>query len=328
MNVAELKNTILKKGWHFRFKSPNPLKKDAFGWKNLEQVDKEYGGFEAYLKKIAESQKLRELNIEAKAKNGSGWLNKGLFLVVIEPIGNIGSIEKEEKEEPIIPIKNTEHIKNHEDTNSTNSTTPMEDLKTHIENSAMKTELRFLQADNDRLKESNKKLDQKNEELFNEVSKLSRELATNNAKLDLDYRKKELELMAGQKAGLSGIVEEVKNLDPKTIALFGSFLQPNNKNFQKFLEGGDNENGGGEASLNGPKHENSDVQDFIENSIYPMLTGAKAAEVGMIGGLIEYFLKYPDHLVAAYKKFLPGAINDLKGDEGKKDDDDLDEDDK
>lgn len=319
MQITELKNKILNKGFFFRFVSPNPLKKKDFGWKNLEQVDKEHGGFESYLKKIAESQKLRELNIELRAKNGSGWLNKGIFLVQIEPVENIGSIEGEQKNGPITPTISTPKIDTViDDTQKTNSTTPMEDLKTHIENASMKTELMFLKQENDRLKESNKKLDQKNEQLFNEVSQLTREVSTAGAKFDLDFRKKELELMAGQKAGLSGIVDEIKQMDPATIALFGSFLQPNNKNFQSFLNKGSSDNS--EASLNGPKHDNAEVQDFIENSIYPMLTGAKAAEVGMIGGLIEYFIKYPDHLVAAYKKFLPGAEVNLKGD-----DDDLDE---
>lgn len=314
MDVTELKNKILAKGWHFKFISPNPLKKGQFGWKNLEEVNKEYGGFEEYLKKIAESQNLNELNIECRSKNGSGWLKRGIFLVQIKKVENIGSIEGEVKNEPIIPIKKVEHIVNHEDTKSTNST-PMEDLKTHIENAAMKTELQFTKADNERLKESNKKLDQKNEELYNEVSRLTRELSTNSAVKDLEFQKKELELLSKQKAGLSGIVDEIKNMDPQTIALFGSFLQPNNKNFQNFLNKGTGDNDGGDSFLNGSKHSNSDVQDFIENSIYPMLTGAKAAEVGMIGGLIEYFLKYPDHLVAAYKKFLPGAVVDLKGDD-------------
>lgn len=345
MKVSELKNKILTKAWLFRFISPNPLKKNDFGWKTLDQVEKEYGGFESYLKKIAESQNLKQLNIQAKSKNGSGFLNRGIFLVEIEPIDNVEKVEEQKKVESIGSInQNTvtqkvvdfDTAKSYEVKNEipiTNTVkTPMEDLKTHIENASMKTELMFLKQDNERLKESNKKLDQKNEELFNEVSKLTRELATDKEKNNLEFQRKELELLSKQKGGLSGIVEEVKNLDPKTIALFGSFLQPNNKNFQKFLEDGSGGEGG-DASLNGPKHENSDTQDFIQHSIIPMLAEAPSGVVGMIGGLIEYFIKYPDHLVATYKKWLPGAdINPKKGTNGTDGtggtDDDLDEDEK
>ena len=309
MTISELKTKILGKGWHFRFISPNPFKKKDFGWKNLEQVDKEYGGFEPYLKKIAESQSLKQLNIECRAKNGSGFLNKGIFLVDIEPIEKIEEEKKVESIGSINPIQTPEPIVNHEI--KKDISTPMEDLKTHIENASMKTELRFLQSENERLKESNKKLDHKNEELFNEVSKLSRELSTVSAKTDLDYQKKELELMSKQKGGLSGIVDEVKNMDPKTLGMIISVFQPKNEAVKALMN--DNGGNGGESSLNGTKHENADTQDFIENSIYPMLTDAPSGAVGMIGGLIEYFIKYPEHLVATYKKWLPGANIDDKG---------------
>lgn len=325
MTASELKNKIFAKGWFFRFKSENPLKKNAFGWKNLELVDKEYGGFEPYLKKISESQGLKSINIEARSKNGTGWTNRGIWCVETETIGNIGKIEPVKTNTSINPINSTNSTKNtetnisNEDTKST--TMEKHDLTTHIENASMKTELRFLQADNDRLKESNKKLDQKNEELFNEVSKLTRELATDKTKNDLEFQKKTLELEKGQKSGLSGIVDEIKNMDPETIALFGSFIQPNNKNFQKFLEKGksnDNNDNSGEGFLNGTPHENKEVQEFIEQSIYPMLTSASPAVVGMLGGLIEYFTKNEtgnQHLAATYKKWLPGAVPDMKGTE-------------
>ena len=32
MTISELKNKILAKGWQFKFISPNPLKKNDFGW--------------------------------------------------------------------------------------------------------------------------------------------------------------------------------------------------------------------------------------------------------------------------------------------------------
>jgi len=312
MTIGELKNKIIAGGWHFRFLSPNPFNKSDFDWKTLAEVDKNYGGFESYLKKIAESQKLKQLNINTKAKNGTSFLNKGIFLVDIEPVENVGNVEKTEKTVTTNSINSTnpisvtevEEIKKPKENPITTHIPPMEDLKTHIENASMKTELRFLQAENERLKETNKKLDHKNEELFNEVSKLTRELATDKTKNDLEFQKKELELLQKQKGGLSGIVDEVKNMDPKTLGMIISVFQPNNQAVKALMSS--DENSGG-SSLNGPKHENSEVQDYIEHSIYPMLTNAPAGSVGMIGGLIEYFIKYPDHLVATYKKWLPGV---------------------
>lgn len=317
MTVIELKNKILSKGWLFRFISPNPLKKNDFGWKTMEQVNKEHGGFEEYVKKISETQGLKQLNFDTKAKNGSGFLNKGIFLVDIEPVEKIENIENNESINSINSTATKEPIENKEVKKVTTPTpinttmNSQEDLKTHIENASMKTELRFLQAENDRLKESNKKLDQKNEELFNEVSKLTRELATDKTKNDLEFQKKELELLSKQKGGLSGIVDEVKNMDPKTLGMIISVFQPNNQAVKALMS---SEEGNGGESLNGPKHKDEETQDFIQNSIIPMLAEADSGAVGMIGGLIEYFLKYPEHLVATYKKWLPNAdIGDVSG---------------
>lgn len=326
MTIAELKNKILAKGWHFKFVSPNPFKKKDFDWKNLEQVDKEHGGFEAYLKKIAESQRLKELNIDTRAKNGSGFMNKGIFCVQIENIENIGNIEPVKTPDPIISTNSTpkiEPIENKEVKTNTISMNPTEDLKTHIENASMKTELRFLQQENERLKESNKKLDQKNESLFTEVSKLTRELATDKTKNDLEFQKKELELMSQNKAGLSGIVEEVKNMDPKTLGMIISVFQPNNKAVQAMMNSGENSDTGG--SLNGPRHDDVETQSYIENSIYPLLTSADTPTVGMIGSLIEYFIKFPDHLVMSYNKFFPGVVPPDTKTKGTGSTDDLDE---
>jgi len=322
MTVSELKNTLLRKGWMFRFISPNPLKKNDFGWKTISQVEAEHGGFEAYLKKISDSQGLKELNIDTRTKNGSSYINKGVFLVQAEPVEKVDfSIKNVEKSTTNVEKSTTnvdaenKNIENKEVRNSITSTNntmnSQEDLKTHIENASMKTELRFLQAENDRLKESNKKLDQKNEELFNEVSKLTRELATDKTKNDLEFQKRELELLSKQKGGLSGIVDEVKNMDPKTLGMIISVFQPNNQAVKALMS---SEEGSGGESLNGPKHKDEETQDFIQNSIIPMLAEANSGAVGMIGGLIEYFLKYPEHLVATYKKWLPGAdIGDVSG---------------
>jgi len=95
-------------------------------------------------------------------------------------------------------------------------------------------------------------------------------------------------------------------MDPKTLGMIISIFQPNNKAVQAMMGESEN-NGGGDGSLNGPKHENSDTQDYIEHNIYPMLVNAPSGAVGMIGGLIEYFIKFPDHLAMTYTKWL-GAV--------------------
>ncbi len=325
MTISELKNKILSKGWFFQFVSPNPLKKKDFGWKNLEQAEKDYGGFEAYLKKIAESQNLKQLNIACRSKNGSGFTPRGIFLVdteAVENIGNIGNTEIILPIKPIKPITNFEpavnhEVKKHEKIEPILNKMGTEDVKTHIENASMKVEIGFIKAENERLKESNKKLDQKNEELFNEVSKLTREVSTSSAKNELDFQKKELELMSKQKSGLNGIVEEVKNMDPKMLGMIISVFQPNNKAVQAMMNEGRSTEGIEDATvLEGTQHENPDTHEFIKNDIIPMLINAKTGEVGMIGGLIEYFIKHPDHLVMTFKKFFPGAIPEKKGTSG------------
>ena len=343
MTISELKNKILAKGWQFKFISPNPLKKNDFGWKNLEQAEKEYGGFDSYLRKISESQGLKQLNIDTKAKNGSGFKKTGIFLVEIEPIANIGNIEKIEPvkiEEPIksiSAINNFENAVSHEVTKTpitvntpiiSSNPQKMDDIRTVIENATMKTELQFLNAEANRLRETNKKLDQKNEDLYNEVSRLTRELGTISAKTDLDFQKKEIELLSQQKSGLGGIVEEVKSMDPKTLGMIISVFQPNNQAVKAMMGGDNNDNGQAASSLSGAKHEDSDTQSFIEDNIYPMLTAMSTGAVGMVGGLIEYFAKYPDHLALTYKKWLPigEPVTKASTTVTSTDDDDLDDD--
>ena len=345
MTISELKNMITVKGLQFMVLSTIDTNTKKYGFKTIPEVDKEFGeniGFESYLKKIANYEKKKNVNIIVQGKNGTdiktgkqkwGNVKNSPFFVQIEPTENTDSSVGNTDNTATLSVENTQPIVNKVITktdNTENNITPqkMQDLQTHIENASMKTELMFLKAENDRLKESNKKLDQKNEDLFSEVSKLSRELSTTTAKADLDYRKKEIELLHGQKESLGGIdkMADFAQKNPETAKMIiqgiAGFLKKDHPMFKEAFK----ENGGSESSsLNGPKHEDSDTQEYIEHTIYPMLAEAPSGVVGMIGGLIQYFIKFPDHLAATYKKWLPG-VTIAKVDSTSEEEEDEDED--
>lgn len=318
--ISEAESHIRSKRYFFNIASNNPSKK--YGWHSLEDVNRNHGGFEPYLKKVAESMACDQVVINMRSPNGTSFLNRGFFLVNTKPVEKVAA-----------EINPSTLGSTKVETKTTTSTEPTKphtmDHTTAVENVGLKTELRFLNQDNERLKESNKKLEQRNEELFNEVSKLTRELATTGAKHDLDYQKKEIELMQKQKNGLGGIVDELKSMPPETLGMIIGMFKPDHPMLKNgtFNKNASRDTSGIEEAkvLDGTKHEDADTQALIKD-VYELLIKEKSATVGMIAALTEYFVKHNEHLVLTFKKWFPDEAKDPTPDPST-DDEDEEEDD-
>lgn len=282
MTIKEVKDLILKKNYSFEVSSDRPGVR--YGKQRLETVEQIHGSFEEYLRQLARVQKKDQLGIQLYQPNGSSFLRKDFFLISIEPV-----VDSTKTVAPSTPSVASEPQKN---------TTKMDDITAKIENAQLKTEVRFLSEQVDALKHRNKQLDQKNDELTSQVTNMSRELATKGDKLDMEYRKKELDLLSEKKAGLSGLVEEVKNLPPEAWDfLSGVFLK--NAPAKKTID----------SSSTVPRHSDPDAQISIE-AIYNLLVNKEPAIVGMIAMLTDYFCRYPDHLAITVQKFFPNETKD------------------
>jgi len=301
MKPAELKELILSKNYLFEVSSNTGSK--TYGKQTYAQVKDMHESFENYLNKIAKAQNTKQLGVQLYQKNGSSALKKGFFLVDIEAVvDSTHNVEVSTK-----PVSTpTTVIQNTVDKNPSNK---MEDIKTIVENTRLSTELKYLQTENDRLRESNKKLDQQNDTLHAEVLKLMRELNTKEASLDLDFKKKELELMSEQKRGLSGFMDDVKSLPPEAWTFLGSIFSKNGNKQIASAEGSEND-------LSGlKKHPNPDAQGAIEQA-YELMVEQRPEVVGMLVSLTDYFCKHTDHLILAFKKFFPGAVTENTGTNG------------
>lgn len=313
MTIKELQDTIIKKRYFFEVISNNPNTK--FGRKTLEDVERAHGSFEEYLRKIAEAHKMKQVQVKVQSKNGTGFANKGSFWVEIVPVAKIDNIDTA----PIKSIGSVEPIANTTIEKPIITPTPNKmDVSEIVKAAEDRIELKLMKRDNEALLIQNKDLQKKVDDYVDKITDLSRQVAVKGDETEIKHQRELLRLEKDAKGGLSGIVEELKN-QPELLGTILSVFQPNNPIVKAMAQKIATENGGstnsgysnGDESLEGlGKHENEDAQAYIEE-VYKLLISADAGNIGMIGALIEYFLKFPNHLTIVYKKFIvPGVKKD------------------
>lgn len=255
----------------------------SYGKQNRTQVDEIHGSIENYLKKIANAKGLKTLTVSLYAKNGSSLKRKDVVNIEIPEINtNSNESNNGSNNGKASQIKYTKDM-NHSE----------------IEAVQLKTENKYLSEKVDELKARNKELERKNDEYYNENLRLTREHATEKDKRDLEYKQKELDLLAKQKQGLSGIMEEVKTMPPEAWQFIAGLL-PNHPMSKGLLPPANNDN-----ALNGTvKHNDPDAQACIE-VMDSLLLKQSSEIVGMVAMLTEHLVTHPTVLKAVYDKFFP-----------------------
>lgn len=305
MNLSELIHTIKSKNFLFEIIAEGL---PSFGKHTVTHIEMIHGNLENYFNQIAKVNRLTTLSVQLYAKNGSSFLRKGFFVVdipaVVDSTTNQQQINKSvdginEHQQQINKVVEEKPYTPTEKNNTMNITKDTVDLV------QVKTENKYLAERCEELKQRNKELERKNDEYYTENLKLIREKAVEKDKLELEYRKKELELAADKKSGLNGIVDEVKNLPPEAWNFIGGFF-PNHPAAKGLLQsGGQNSS---ESQLNGTKHSDPDAQSCIE-VITDLLLKEKSEVVGMLALINEHLIKTPAHLKAVYDKFFPEKPN-------------------
>jgi hypothetical protein len=143
-----------------------------------------------------------------------------------------------------------------------------------LQNATLTTENIYLKDQVKELKDNNRKLEQRNDALQQENNQLVRSNATMAEKSALDVQKAILEVEKGHKSGLSGIVQELKSVDPMTAAMVISTFKPDSPaaDFLKRQNGGGNAIGNPDNCTCKLKHPNPDVQEAITAMIQKLLT--------------------------------------------------------
>lgn len=295
MSLYDLIKTILSKHYLFEVIVPG---KTSFPKQSADQVDQLYGSIENYFTKIADSNNVQQLTVNLYAKNGSSYLRKETVIANVP-----ASVEKSTtgfEKSTTVNLEGTEKKLN----TPTYQPTHTMITKADIEVVQLRTENKFLNEKVDELKNRNKELERKNDEYYNENLRLTREHATEKDKRDLEYRQKELELNSKQKAGLSGILDDVKTMPAEAWQFIAGFM-PNHP-MAKGLTPAVNE----QPQLNGAtKHADADAQACIE-VINTMLLKQTPEIVGMAAMLTEHFTNNPNILKAVYEKFFPGQTTE------------------
>ena len=283
MKISEFKDAVLEKNLLFEVASVRPGVK--FGRQTKDSCIATDGSIEAYLTKIAEHNNLNTLHVQTYSRNGTSAIPRGFFQVEIKPTVDTPTPR------PEIPTPRPEPAK-------TNAYMDKNDLRAEIENAKLTTEVAFLKRENEELRRINKNLEQRNDLLFAENNKLNTAYNNEKERVDLEYRKKEIEMMAGQSKGLNGIIESASKLPPESWALankaLDGLLMKINPNYKPAaaLEG-----------ANTPTHENPDAQTII-TALQEQLVSQRPEVVGIIGALAGYYIIEPEAAGQAYQEMI------------------------
>lgn len=299
MTIQEL-NTILKtKKWLFEISiSGRPL----FGKHSLSEVENLSGTLDEYLKRIAKNNNADTIGITLFAPNGSSNIRKDFFLLQMPPVVASTKIVAQSTKTVEPPTKvvepSTKNVDRPTQTVESKPLNKMDNIRAEIENVKLSTELSFLKQRNAELEERTKKAELKQDELYSENLKLNRHVNEESSKLHLEHEKKLIELERDKKGGLSGIMDEAKNMPPEMWQFLAGLL-PNHP-MGKMLAPANtptNEN-------LGTKHSNADAQSCID-LVNSLLVNHDAESVGKLTLLIESFVKNNDALNAAYASAFP-----------------------
>lgn len=284
MSLSDLIKAIREHHYLFDVVVPG---KTITGKQSIEQTEMMYGSLEAYFTKIASINNVQTLTVNLYAKNGNSPIRKATELVDIpnaEKSINPGT-PVADKSQPVSPQKMMPMI-----------------TKADIEVVQLRTENKFLQERVEDLRTRNKDLERTNADLYNENTRLTRENATEKDKRDLEYQKKEIELNARQKAGLSGVMEELKSFSPEAWQFIAG-LFPNHPMAKNFAQAPEQQ-----AQLSGAEqHADPDSQTCIE-VIDQLLLKQTPEVVGMAAMLMEHLVTKPEILKTVYGKFFPEQV--------------------
>ncbi len=326
MTLRELVADIQKNAYLFEVL----LENKEFKRKSAEEVLSEYPSLEDYFIKVAHDNHVKHLNVLYWQKNGNAFIRKAYKSVAIGAIDSaiesaiddsMGAIENEEN-----PIENaiensTAAIerpieKKSMATNGTGSMAKYPNKQTFQEKNQtlskpmdakaeiLEVRLDFAKKTIQDLEKRNRDLERKNDNLYLENNKLLRDNFTQKDKLELDYKQKKLELESERKAGLSGIVEEVKSLPPEAWQFMAGMF-PNHA-MNKALNGGKQAEGENES-----KHSDADAQLCIDTMNETLLNQSPEV-VGMISMLSQAFINKPASLKQVYLKFYPQTTDNSK----------------
>jgi hypothetical protein len=256
---------------------------------SASEAEAMHGSLENYFAKITEHHKGQDVAVTLFAPNGSSYLRKNFFLLSTIPVVEQSTVSTTKVETPttkVEPLGATDNIIK-KPTMSEFAT------KTDIENAKLSTENKFLAEKVDEQKERIKKLERDNDELNANYRTLRTQHETNHTKHELEYKQKVLEIENNRKAGLGGIVEDVKSLPPEAWEFFrGVFGKEGPKDNKPGLEGP-------------KKHADADAQACIDG-IGEVLLTAGVDTCGKIALIVESMAKDPKILNVIFDKLFPG----------------------
>lgn len=129
----------------------------------------------------------------------------------------------------------------------------------------------------------------------------------------MEFKQKELELLAKQKQGLSGVLNDVKTLPPEAWQFIAGLL-PNHAMAKGMPTKVNETNSASSGTL---KHKDPDAQTCIE-VMNSLLLKQSPEIVGMAALLMEHLVTKPSVLKAVYEKFFPEQNENEKEDEKNK----------
>lgn len=291
MTTAEIVAKIKEKNYLFDLMADGRV---LFKKQNPISVENLHGSLEDYLNKIAEINKANQLSVQLFTPNGSSYKSHGFFLVNTLPVVASATTATKTVASATNIVATETQLLGPE--NKTNPKMEQYATKSEVQNAQLNTEVRFLNEKVAELTERNKKLEKTNDELSHDYRKLLTESETNKAKYELDFKQKELALMSESKKGLSGIIDEAKNLPPQAWEFFAGFMKDHPMNAANKPTN--------QAALEGTKHKDGDAQACID-AIVGLLISAPTEAVAKITMLSEAFVKTPEHLDMVYNKFFP-----------------------
>lgn len=267
-----------------------------------------HGSLEEYFTRLHKHSSGNGLQIQLYTPNGSSFIKRKLFWLQTLPVveQSTKSVEASTKtvevqqpiQQPLLGIENKKPAMSEFAT------------KTDIENAKLATEVKFLSEQVTDLKDRNKKLERENDQLHSDYRTLRAEHETTSKKHELEYKQKAIELESKAKQGLSGIVDEVKNLPPEAWNFLNGVFgkgEKIEKTEQKALEGP-------------AKHADADAQACIDG-IVNVLLAANVEQCGKIALIVEGLIRNTKHLDVLFSTMFPDQSknNNKNSDDGSDD---------
>lgn len=295
--IKEIANLITAKKHLFQVSIPGTG--FSHGKTTVDMALSDSESVEAYLNKIATSNKAEHLFVKLFSANGSSFKPRGEHLIFLDkqqPVASATTIATS------VATKQTGQLFNTPDQNKAKPTT-MND-KDYIDFKVLQSEHKRLEHIYDECKGKVKQLETKVEDLHEENKKLLRDNLTKEEKHELALERTKLEMEREGKEGLSGLMGEL-SANPELIKVLVGFVNPKHPMFDKeplpALEGADNTR---EIKYT----EDSEVNRVL-NDIPRTLSQKDGDTIATIYLLFQKFISDPTLLSQAANTFVPELIN-------------------